>query len=408
MLAALDRLEHLELILTAQCNLRCSYCYQNVRPVGSMAWATLRVALDTLLASRRPELSVLFHGGEPLLEFDSIRRAVAYVRRQRRSGQRIRFGLFTNGLRLTPQVATFLSRHRVRTQLSLDGLRGAQEHRAPRTFDRLVALLARIRRDQPGFFRSRLGVNMTLSPATLPGLADSVAFCLDQGLREFSVTPLLTHTPDWRLESIAELRKEFAKILRLCLRHARATGETPLTGLRGGGEPRSERRSVDALCAAPAGRKIAVGVDGRVTPCVLLTDAWQTVPGRFFPPRLRSLGLGAIDAADLSPRLSALPTAARATGLFFGKSGKHSAYGRCGECPALVGCDICPTSIGRIPGNVDPDRMPDFPCAFNRVRHEYRQRYHRAINRPLRRAGSPQGRSPARGGTGQGRLEPPP
>jgi hypothetical protein len=36
---------------------------------------------------------------------------------------------------------------------------------------------------------------------------------------------------------------------------------------------------------------------------------------------------------------------------------------------------VCPISIGHQPGNTDPDRIPDFQCAYNLVSLEYRERF---------------------------------
>ena len=59
----LDRISALELILTAGCNLRCSYCYQTDKQERSMEWSTLRSAADRLLASSAREVPGLFIGG---------------------------------------------------------------------------------------------------------------------------------------------------------------------------------------------------------------------------------------------------------------------------------------------------------------------------------------------------------
>ncbi len=51
------------------------------------------------------------------------------------------------------------------------------------------------------------------------------------------------------------------------------------------------------------------------------------------------------------------------------------AYGRCGECPHLGLCAVCPLSTGHIPDNDDPDLIPAFQCAFNRVALDHRARF---------------------------------
>jgi len=67
------------LILTAQCNLRCSYCYQNAKGARSMSWDTLQASIDLALQSPSPRVELTFTGGEPLLELELIRRGVAHA-----------------------------------------------------------------------------------------------------------------------------------------------------------------------------------------------------------------------------------------------------------------------------------------------------------------------------------------
>lgn len=79
--------------------------------------------------------------------------------------------------------------------------------------------------------------------------------------------------------------------------------------------------------------------------------------------------------SSLSERFAQYPAAVRATGLFHDKRTKFSSYGRCRECRYLETCGFCPVSIGHQPNNDDPDRVPDFLCAFNLVSNKYRERF---------------------------------
>ena len=53
----------LSVVLTAACNLRCAYCYQDRRSGWRMSWSTLRQAIDLLLSSRHTEVTLRFYGG---------------------------------------------------------------------------------------------------------------------------------------------------------------------------------------------------------------------------------------------------------------------------------------------------------------------------------------------------------
>ena len=116
---AVHRLGCVTVILTATCNLRCAYCYQDRKQPRRMGWETLRRAVDLLLGSRRRDLELWFGGGEPLLEFPLLRRAVGYAEAACPPAKRLRFGLSTNGLLLDDDRADFLAAHRFSMQAQL-------------------------------------------------------------------------------------------------------------------------------------------------------------------------------------------------------------------------------------------------------------------------------------------------
>jgi uncharacterized protein len=363
---ALEELQTLEVVLTARCNLRCTYCYQNDKKARRMEWETLRGALDLFLRSRRRDLTIIFLGGEPLLEFPLLERTVEHLRPERRRGKRIECELITNGTLLDDATLDFLVRHRFAVQLSFDGVEAAQLLRGPQTFAILDGLLDRLRRDRPRFYRERLRIAFTLSAATVPHLADSVSYFLKKGVSHLVVSPLATHEPAWRLEDIRLLEEQMERVFRASLRHYRRTGEVPLTLFRKGTEDHHSPRR-DALCGAPSGKSLAVDVDGAVHGCAIFVESYQKFPTPMLRETVDRIRLGDYRAAGFEARLEAYPGAARGTGLFHGKERKRSSYGACADCRFLADCSICPGSIAHIPGNADPDRIPDFPCAWNLV-----------------------------------------
>jgi sulfatase maturation enzyme AslB (radical SAM superfamily) len=375
--SSIGGVEVLEVILTAGCNLRCAYCYQNDKKPRSMSWDTLREALDLLLRSSSKRVEVLFLGGEPLLEFPLVRQAVEYVDRIQPAEKQVRYSIITNGTLLREEQAAFLARHRFATQLSFDGVPAAQDVRGSGTFAVLDALLHRLLRDHPEFFRERLTVSQTLSAATIPHLADSVSYFLGTGVAEVTMSPVMTHDGAWKAAMIDALDEQFAQVFRLCLRHYRRTGAVPLTLFRKGDEGNVHAPRGDAMCGAPTGHALAVDVDGQVHGCAVFIESYQRVPSAFLRSRVESIRMGDFRAPEFPERLARYPEAARAAAIFHDKRDKYSSYGHCGDCRFLDSCSICPASIGHIPGNTDPRRVPDFPCAFNLVSLKYRERFPR-------------------------------
>ena len=81
---------------------------------------------------------------------------------------------------------------------------------------------------------------------------------------------------------------------------------------------------------------------------------------------------------DLSDRYTECLDRVRGAGVADCREDTYSSYGRCGECPYLGLCSVCPVSTVHIPGNQDPNRIADFPCAFSLTALGYRNRFLRS------------------------------
>jgi organic radical activating enzyme len=96
--------------VTQQCNLRCQYCaysgayYNRTHNSARMSFETAKRAIDFLLARSHESdhVHVGFYGGEPLLEFDLIKRCVDYVKKSV-EGRSITFGITTNATLLNDE-----------------------------------------------------------------------------------------------------------------------------------------------------------------------------------------------------------------------------------------------------------------------------------------------------------------
>ncbi len=162
--------------VSEDCNLRCRYC-PHTTAVGqrphrrrTMPFALARVAVDEFLEASvetdRPHIS--FYGGEPLLALHAIERVVDHVRR-RPGGDRVVFGVYTNGLRLDdPRVAALIRREAMVLQVSIDGPAAIHDRerrtaRGAATHARVEANLTRLLRQEPQL-AERLVLVATLAP----------------------------------------------------------------------------------------------------------------------------------------------------------------------------------------------------------------------------------------------------
>jgi sulfatase maturation enzyme AslB (radical SAM superfamily) len=150
-------LAHCDLFVTEDCNHRCGYCFVKGKRPRRMTEAVARAAVDWLVGAsgKMSWVSILFFGGEPLLEFELIRFLVGYSReRAQAAGKEARFSMTTNGTLMTEAMARYLAEERITYLLSLDGSR--ETHDAQRklvgggsSYEAAMARLPMMKRYQP-------------------------------------------------------------------------------------------------------------------------------------------------------------------------------------------------------------------------------------------------------------------
>jgi len=113
------------LVPTLQCGHSCRYCQvsRTLDDEGhTMLETDLDSACDAIFLSPAPALTVEFQGGDPLLRFDLIVRAVQRIEQRNRIEQRdIRFVVASTLHQLDESMCDFFRAHRVYLSTSIDG-----------------------------------------------------------------------------------------------------------------------------------------------------------------------------------------------------------------------------------------------------------------------------------------------
>ncbi len=110
------------------CNLRCEYCFASKGNFGGkpvlMPFEVGKSAIDFLVekSKNRRNLEIDFFGGEPLLNFDVVKKIVEYARSlESKHNKNFRFTITTNGLLLTDDKIDYINKEMSNCVLSLDG-----------------------------------------------------------------------------------------------------------------------------------------------------------------------------------------------------------------------------------------------------------------------------------------------
>jgi uncharacterized protein len=129
---------HLTLCISQACNMACKYCYAEGGSFGKkallMSEETALKAVDYLFEKTKgiQEIGIIFFGGEPLLNFKIIKKAVEYSKKlAQKTGQRVGYSLTTNGTIMTDEIIEFLCRNRFGLKVSMDGPKDVQDAMRP-------------------------------------------------------------------------------------------------------------------------------------------------------------------------------------------------------------------------------------------------------------------------------------
>ncbi|MCS3922740.1 uncharacterized protein M2325_001450 [Methanococcus voltae PS] len=132
-------MKYLILKVTKNCNLRCKYCYANLSNEDSesfeidnldntdnMNFETAKKAIDYLLTIDK-DLKIQFTGGEPLLNFELLKKVVNYCNSEYNSTNKnckynINFAIQTNGTIINSEIIKFIKTNKIGLGISLDDL----------------------------------------------------------------------------------------------------------------------------------------------------------------------------------------------------------------------------------------------------------------------------------------------
>ncbi|MBR6204474.1 MAG: radical SAM protein [Candidatus Methanomethylophilaceae archaeon] len=209
--ASTDTTKFVTLCLTHQCNLRCSYCYEHHKSGSSMskelAMDIVRRELDN--DDNLESVEFDFFGGEPLLQFNTIRYVVESLLKENHT-KSFHFGASTNGTILDESMKEWLCDHKniMTLGLSLDGRKESHDMNRSGSFDMIdLGFFASMYPDQP--------IKMTISRETLPSLSDDVIFCHEKGFR---VACNLAYGIDWSdAKNMEIIERELRKLINYYL-----------------------------------------------------------------------------------------------------------------------------------------------------------------------------------------------
>lgn len=197
--------------LTAQCNLSCPYCFthqHNEKMSYEIAKAGVEFAIKNHKESQDPEKellpSIIFFGGEPMLEFDSIIKPLI-----EEYDEQVNWSMTTNGTLLNEDVVDFLYQHNVNFMLSFDGVKEVQDIQRPgkgfSSYDKVMQNIPYILVRFPD-----IGMRCTVTKHMIPYIYETYKMCDEIGFANLICG--VNSFEDWTEEDGKAAEKQFKKI----------------------------------------------------------------------------------------------------------------------------------------------------------------------------------------------------
>lgn len=194
------------IILTENCNLACTYCYEHHKTKNVMSFETAKYILDKELSKKDgyEEIIVDLFGGEPFLEFELIKKIHSYIF-SKDWGKKIMCCATTNGTLVHGEVKEWLKEHRdtMWVGLSLDGTKEMHDINRCNSYDQIdIDFFKNTYPGQP--------CKMTVSEQTLPKLSEGIFYFERIGI-PFSAN--LAEGVDWSNDNNFKILQEQLEIL---------------------------------------------------------------------------------------------------------------------------------------------------------------------------------------------------
>lgn len=165
--------------VTQNCNFRCSYCpYTTSEFYANRTHSSKRMSADVAIRAidffaehsvNTRIITIGFYGGEPLLEFDLLKKLVEYAN-DLFIGKRICYTITTNASLLNEEIMAFLAENNVDLTISIDGTKKAHDRNrkfasnGKGTFDVIEKNLKEFYKNHKDYFIKKVCINSVMDP----------------------------------------------------------------------------------------------------------------------------------------------------------------------------------------------------------------------------------------------------
>ena len=185
--------------ISHNCNLKCKYCFAREGTFGgdrlNMTPQVGKAAIDFVVAAsqKRKNIEIDFFGGEPLLNFDTVKEIIDYaLSLEEENNKHFNFTLTTNGILLDDEKLEYINKNIDNIVLSIDGRRETND-KMRKKYDGTGCydtILPKFIKTAESRNQDRYYVRGTYTAENLD-FSQDVLHLADKGFRQISVEPVV-------------------------------------------------------------------------------------------------------------------------------------------------------------------------------------------------------------------------
>lgn len=185
------------------CNMRCSYCFASTGDFNQhkrtlMSEEVARKAIDFVLekSADRQNIEIDFFGGEPLMNFDVVKKTVDYARsKEKKHHKNFRFTITTNGILLNDEIQEYVNQNMHNVVISLDGRKPVNDRMRKTvsgegSYDIILPKFQKLAKSRG---QDQYYIRGTFTKYNLDFASDVMHF-FDKGFEQISIEPVVTES----------------------------------------------------------------------------------------------------------------------------------------------------------------------------------------------------------------------
>ncbi len=201
-----NKCDSITLNVTNNCNLHCTYCFEQSKENLMM---TKEIAIDAVRKTYRPlsgrePFTINFFGGEPLLNWNTIKAVIDYCNENK---LKVRYGITTNLTILTDEMIEYFDNESIPVLVSIDGIKSVHDKNRCNSFDTVIGNIKKLIDAGLGIY---IEARMTILPADIKYAMDGIKMLYDMGINNFCPMPVTD--VEWDDQSLIDAKKFYHEV----------------------------------------------------------------------------------------------------------------------------------------------------------------------------------------------------